>query len=160
MKLTYDAGDVHETVALTVSSMWRDVLGVDVELEKKEWKFFLATRDDRAAWQAMRFAWSGDYNDASTFLDIFRSDSQQNLPRYESDSYDAMLDEADRLTDSGLRSDSLKTAEALLLDAYPISPLYFYVSKHVVSSRVRNFQDNVLDRHPSQFLRLEVNEQQ
>jgi oligopeptide transport system substrate-binding protein len=157
MKLTYDAGDVHESVALTVSSMWRDVLGIDVELEKKEWKFFLETRDDRAAWQVMRFAWTGDYNDASTFTDIFRSDSRQNLPRYQSDSYDVLLDEAGRLADSESRSNKLKDAESLLLDAYPIAPLYFYVSKHLVSSRVKNFQQNVMDRHPSQFLQLDAN---
>ena len=157
IKLTYDAGDVHETVALTVLSMWRDVLGIDVELEKKEWKFFLETRDDRAAWQVMRFAWTGDYNDASTFTDIFRSDSRQNLPRYQSDSYDALLDEAGRLADSESRSNKLKDAESLLLDAYAIAPLYFYVSKHLVSGRVKNFQQNVMDRHPSQFLQLDAN---
>jgi oligopeptide transport system substrate-binding protein len=160
MKLTYDAGDVHETVALAVASMWRDILGVSVELEKKEWKFFLATRDDRAAWQVMRFAWSGDYNDASTFTEIFRSDSKQNLARYRSDTYDELLNEADGLTDSDLRAAKLSAAEAVLLADYPISPLYFYVSKHLVSKRVKNFQDNVLDRHPSQFLQLDVEKQQ
>jgi oligopeptide transport system substrate-binding protein len=81
-RLTYDTGDVHETVALAVSSMWQDVLGIEVGLDKKEWKYFLATREDRSAWQVMRFAWIGDYNDPGTFTDIFRSDSQQNLPGY------------------------------------------------------------------------------
>jgi len=154
MKLTYDAGDIHETVALTVASMWHDVLGVEVELEKKEWKFFLATRDDRAAWQVMRFAWSGDYNDASTFMDIFRSESEQNLARYQSGSYDALLNEAARLDDPELRAIRLNAAEALLLADYPVVPLYFYVSKHLVSGRVKNFESNILDRHPSQYLRL------
>jgi oligopeptide transport system substrate-binding protein len=80
-RLTYDTGDVHETVALAVSSMWQDVLGIEVGLDKKEWKYFLATREDRSAWQVMRFAWIGDYNDPGTFTDIFRSDSQQNQIR-------------------------------------------------------------------------------
>jgi len=35
IKLTIDVGDIHEKVSLTVSSMCRDVLGIEVELEKK-----------------------------------------------------------------------------------------------------------------------------
>ncbi len=156
LKLTYDVGDIHETVALAVASMWREVLGVEVALEKKEWKFFLATRDDRPAWQVMRFAWAGDYNDASTFTDIFRRDSPQNLPGYRSESYDLLLDQAREATDPDIRASRLQAAEALLTNDYPISPLYFFVSKHLVSERVLNYQNNVLDRHPTQFLKLKA----
>jgi len=156
LKLTYDVGDVHETVALAVSSMWRESLGVEVELEKKEWKFFLATRDDRAAWQVMRFAWTGDYNDASTFTDIFRSESPQNLPGYHNPAYDIALDDAATQLDPATRGQEMQLVEALMLNDYPIVPLYFYVSKHLVSSRVGNFRNNVLDRHPTQFLSLDL----
>jgi len=154
IKLTYDVGDIHETVALVVASMWQDILGLEVQLEKKEWKFLLATRDDLSAWQVMRFSWVGDYNDPGTFTDIFRSDSPQNLPGYVSPDYDKLLDEARQISDPGARAEKLSSAEARLLDDYPIAPLYFYVSKHHVSSRVQGFSSNVLDRNPTQFLRL------
>lgn len=155
IKFTYDTGDVHETIALAVASMWRDVLGVEVELDKKEWKYFLATRENRPAWQVMRFSWIGDYNDPGTFADIFRSDSQQNLPGYRNPQYDRLLDDANRQSNLDDRAEKMSAAEALLLDDYPIAPLYFYVSKHLVSGRVSNFENNVLDRHPTQFLRLQ-----
>jgi len=48
----------------------------------------------------------------------------------------------------------MSAAESMLLEDYPIAPLYFYVSKHLVSDRVGNFQNNILDRHPTQFLQL------
>lgn len=152
LTLTYDTGDVHETIALAVTAMWRDALGINVRLQKKEWKLFLATRDDRPAWQMMRFAWFGDYNDASTFTDIFRAGSPQNLPLYRSDDYDRLLDLASRSGSGEERTSLLHAAERQLLDDYPIIPLYFYVSKHLVSSAVKNFESNVLDRHPSRFL--------
>lgn len=152
--LTYDVGDVHETVAVAIASMWRDVLGVDVRLDKKEWKLFLDTRDNRSAWQVMRFAWVGDYNDASTFTDLFRSDSAQNLPGYRSDRYDALLEEAGRSSEPDDRRRSLHEGERVLLDDYAIAPLYFYVSKHLVSPRVQGFENNVLDRHPSRHLSI------
>ncbi len=154
LRLTYDVGDIHEKVALAVTSMWREVLGIEVELEKKEWKYFLATRDDRSSWQIMRFAWTGDYNDASTFTDIFRADSPQNLPGYMNPDYDRLLDEANGHIDLEDRASMMSAAESMLLEDYPIAPLYFYVSKHLVSDRVRNFQNNILDRHPTQFLQL------
>ena len=36
----------------------------------------------------------------------------------------------------------------------PVIPLYFYVSKHLVSPRVRGWGDNVLDYHYSQHLSI------
>ena len=152
IKLTYDVGGIHETVALAVSAMWRDVLGVEVTLDKREWKYFLATRDDRAEWQVMRFAWVGDYNDARTFLEIFRSDSSQNLSGFDSPEYDRLLRASSETIDAEKRTKLMTQAEKQLLDEYPIAPLYFYVSKHLVNPAVRNFEANILDIHPSQFL--------
>ncbi len=152
LQLTYDAGDIHEKIALAVSSMWRDVLGVDVTILKMEWQYFLATRENRAEWQVMRFAWSGDYDDASTFTNIFRSNDPQNLAAYANPAYDQLLANASAEPNDRQRSELMKNAEAMLLDDYPIAPLYFYVSKHMVNPGIRGFESNALDRHPSRFL--------
>jgi len=154
LKLTYDAGDIHEKVALAVSAMWNVVLGAEIVLETKEWKYFLATRDDRVAWQVMRFAWFGDYNDATTFTDIFRANSPQNLPAYENAEYERLLDAAVLADSNESRVQLMTSAERRLLEDYPLVPLYFFVSKHLVSPQVENFEASVLDRHPSQFLEL------
>jgi len=148
----YDTEDIHEKIALAISSMWRDVLGAKVILEKREWQYFLETRNRRADWQVMRFAWFGDYNHASTFTNIFRSNDPQNLSGYRNTMYDDALEKAiadpDNLTDS----DHLVEAESLLLDDHPIAPLYFFVSKHLVRPDISGFDNNVLDRHPSKYL--------
>ncbi len=154
VKLTYDAGDVHEKVALIVSSMWQEVLGVNVELEKLEWKIFLDTRSQRDNWQIMRFSWFGDYDDASTFTDIFKSDSLQNLPGYRNGDFDEILALADTQIDPIDRRQLLSAAERMLLDDYPILPLYFYVNKHLVNARVQGYLPNVLDRHATRTLTL------
>jgi oligopeptide transport system substrate-binding protein len=154
LKLTYDAGDIHERVALAVSSMWHEVLGIDVELDKREWKYFLATRDNREDWQIMRFAWTGDYDHASTFTGILHSASPQNLPGYNSSRFDELIDAAVTAEDSEAQSRLFAAAEAVMLDDYPIAPLYFYVSKHLVSPVVQGFHSNVLDQHPSRFLQM------
>ena len=152
LKLTYDVGDIHEKVALAVASMWRDVLGVDVALEKLEWKLMLDTREQRSEWQVMRFAWFGDYNGAETFLEIFKSDNLQNLSRYQSARYDELLDAARDQPDPEISASLMRDAEQHLLEDFPIAPLYFFVSKHLVRPGISGFEDNVLDRHPSRFL--------
>jgi len=152
LKLTYDVGDIHERVAVAVSSMWRDVLGIDVELDKREWQYFLETRGNRDEWQIMRFAWTGDYNHASTFTDILLSASPQNLPGYQSPRFDSLVAAALAEQDTSTQAQLLASAEAEMLGDYPIVPLYFYVSKHLVSPAVRGFNSNVLDQHPSRFM--------
>ena len=153
LTLLYDAADIHETIALAVSEMWRKHLGVDVRLDKREWKYFLSTRENRDEWQVMRFAWTGDFDHPATFADIFRSVSPQNLPGYASVRYDRLLAEAEATVDVAAQMRLYAAAEAVLLEDSPIAPLYFYVSKHLVSPAIAGFENNVFDRHPSRYLR-------
>ena len=85
--------------------------------------------------------------------DILLSSSPQNLAGYENEHYDDLLEAALREPDAVERSRLMSVAEATMLDDYPIAPLYFYVSKHLVSPQVQGFEDNVLDQHPSRYLR-------
>lgn len=153
LRLVYDSGDIHERIALIVKSMWEEIGAVEVILDKREWQYFLATREHREEWDAMRFAWVGDYNDPTTFLDLFASGSAQNLPGYSSSTYDELLSTAAQLSGSE-RAQILREAENTLLQDSPVAPLYFFVSKHLVDSRVGGFQDNATDRHLSKYLTL------
>ena len=150
--LMYDAGGVHEKIALAVTAMWRDVLGIDATIEKREWKYFLDTRDRRDDWDVMRFAWVGDYNAPNTFLDIFRSADEQNLAAYSSTDYDELMADAANQRDRQIAAELLRSAEDIVLNDYPIAPLYFYASKHMVDTSIGGFQENIVDRHASRFL--------
>lgn len=150
----YDAGGVHEKIALAVGSMWQADLPVAVDYEKREWQYFLDARDRRDEWQLMRFSWFGDYNDPDTFLQIFTSESSQNLARLRDAEYDDKLSAANAISSPGARRAALAAAEERLLGLYPVAPLYFLVSKHLVDPSVTGFEDNVLDRHPTRFLSL------
>jgi len=154
IKFTYDAGGVHERVALAVTAMWHEILGVEATLEKKEWKYFLDTRDQRAEWDVMRFAWFGDYNAATTFLEIFESGNPQNLARYQNSDYDRQLAAGSNKNDADAAAVLMQSAESTLLKDYPIAPLYFFVSKHLVKPHIAGFEDNAMDRHPSRYLRI------
>jgi oligopeptide transport system substrate-binding protein len=154
VELTYDAGDVHEQVALAVRSMWQEVLGIDVNLRQLEWKAFLDLRSDRRAWQIMRFVWVGDYDDASTFTDLFVSGGPNNLPGFANSRYDGLLRRAAETDSEATRGRLLEDAERLLLEEHAIAPLYFMTNKHLVSGRIEGYLPNALDRHPSRYIGL------
>jgi len=155
IELTYDSGDVHRQVALAVRSMWQEVLGLEVTLRQLEWKAFLDQRTDRDSWQVMRFVWVGDYDDASSFTDLFTTAGDNNLPGYANPRYDALVGQAAVSADAAARARLLAEAERVLLDDHPVAPLYFMTNKHLVAPRVTGFRPNPLDRHPSRWLRLE-----
>ncbi len=155
LRLVYDSGDVHEQIALALRSMWQDVLGISVELRQLEWKAFLELRRDRSAWEMMRFVWVGDYDDASTFTDLFASGGLNNLSGFSSARYDELLGLGSRTADAMERMRLLAQAEQLLLDEHAIAPLYFMTNKHLVSVRASGFRPNALDRHPSRYVHLE-----
>ena len=148
----YDAGSIHETIALAVGGMWQEALGVEVAYDMREWQLFLDTRANRNEWQVMRFSWFGDFNDPTAFLDVFASGSPHNLPAYADPVYDALLDEAGETIAADARARLLAQAEERLMRSHAVIPLYFYVSKHMVNARLRGFRDNILNLHPSRFL--------
>jgi oligopeptide transport system substrate-binding protein len=99
-------------------------------------------------------AWTADYNDASNFLDIFRTNSVNNDMSYRNPSVDAVLDQAGQTADRGKRRAILETVEQAILADYPIIPLYFLVSKRLVKPYVLGVQPNPLNRIASKTLVL------
>lgn len=154
IELRYPMNDTENLIAVAVQQMWHDVLGVETDLIGEEFATLLADIRARQVTQVFRSSWIGDYNDAHTFLGIMETDNPANQPAYESARFDSLMKQAAAQTDPDHREYFLEEAERELLADHPVIPLYFYVSKHLVASRVRGWQDNVLDYHYSQQLSL------
>ena len=82
------------------------------------------------------------------------SDNPSNMPGYRNETYDGLLQQAAKQVDPKKRRFYLEEAERVLLADHPVIPMYFYVSKHLVSPEVVGWEDNVLDYHYSQHLSL------
>ena len=154
IELRYNTSDTQQRIALAVQSMWRDVLGVETTLINEEFQVLLANMREAEITQVFRSSWIGDYNDAHTFLSVLQGGSPSNMPRFASDEYDDLMRRAAEQVDPLARQLYLEEAERVLLGEHAVIPLYFYVSKHLVSPRVRGWGDNVLDYHYSQHLSL------
>ena len=158
LELRYNTSDTHRKIAVAIQSMWRDVLGFEVELINEEFQVLLANIRDKEITQVFRVSWIGDYNDAHTFLSILQKDNAANVPGYASDEYDTLMLRAAEQSDLGARRLYMEEAERVMLADHPVIPIYFYVSKHLVSPHVDGWGDNVLDYHYSQHLSLKAAE--
>jgi len=154
IELRYNTSDTQQRIALAVQSMWHDVLGVETTLINEEFQVLLANMRGAEVTQVFRSSWIGDYNDAHTFLSVLQGGSPSNMPRFASDEYDDLMRRAAEQVDPLARRLYLEEAERVLLGEHAVIPLYFYVSKHLVSPRVLGWGDNVLDYHYSQHLSL------
>ncbi len=154
VEIRYNTSETHQRIALAVQSMWREVLGFEATLINEEWQVLLSNMRAREVTQVFRSAWNGDYNDAHTFLQVMLGGNTANMTGYASEKYDSLMQRAAEQTDLGRRQLYLEEAERVLLADHPVIPLYFYVSKHLVSPRVGGWGDNVLDYHYSQHLSI------
>ncbi len=152
-ELRYNAGEVHNKVAVAVASMWKETLGAEVRLTAVEFKSLLQDID-RGDVEMFRSSWMGDYNDAYTFAQYFKSNFGINLPRYRSPEYDSLVTAAVAEVAPAKRRELLQSAEAVLLRDHPVIPLYFYVNKHLVKPEVEGWYDNVMNVVYSKDLRL------
>jgi len=143
-ELRYNNGEVHGRLAVAIAAMWKAALGVEAQLTAVEFRSLMADIDARDV-EMFRLSWSGDYNDAYTFLQYLKSDFGINLPRYSNPAYDALLARASSTADTAARRELLEEAERTMLADTPLVPLYFYVNKHLVSPRVTGWYDNVLN---------------
>ncbi|HEY6483826.1 MAG TPA: peptide ABC transporter substrate-binding protein [Steroidobacteraceae bacterium] len=153
-ELRYNAGEVHNKVAVAVASMWKEALGAQVRLTAVEFKSLLQDID-RGDVEMFRSSWLGDYNDAYTFAQYLKSGFGINLVHYHNPAYDALLASAAVQTDAAQRRGLLEQAERVMLRDHPLIPLYFYVNKHLVKPEVRGWYDNVMNVVYSRDLALQ-----
>ena len=154
-ELVYNTSELHRVVTQAVQQMWKEHLGIQVELVNVEWKVYLA-RQAKLDYQISRAGWIGDYVDPNTFLDLWITDGGNNQSGWSSKRYDELIGRAGRTLDPKERMRLLMDAERILVvDEVPIMPLFTYVNKGMLSRKVRGWHPNILDQHPLKAISIE-----
>lgn len=142
--------DIRRT-AVAISAMWKRV-GVVTELLNREGKVHFAALKS-GDFEVGFVGWTADFNDAATFLYVLRSSSvSSNYSRYRDAEFDRLMAMADAEPDAVRRIEFLRQAEARAIADQAVIPLYFGVTKNLVSSRVTGFVPNPTDFYPSRYL--------
>ena len=154
LRLLYNENELVQRVCIAIAAMWKEVLGVETELVKMEFKAYLAARADPGQWDVVRVGWTADYNDASSFLDTMTVGSPQNFGRWSNSEYSRLLTLAAGELDFSKRRDVLQRAESLMLNDYPLLPVYFYVTRRLVQPRIVAPAINPMNRTYSKYFQL------
>ncbi|APX24644.1 MULTISPECIES: peptide ABC transporter substrate-binding protein [Salipiger] len=136
--MVYNTSEAHEKVAVVLAQMWKQKLGVEVQLSNMEWKVFLEERGNQN-FELARGAWCGDYNEASTFLDLLESSSGYNDGKYSNPEYDQLLEDALTAEDT---TPLYTAAEEILAEDMPVIPLYHYAGVYMIDDDLKNFPVN------------------
>ena len=136
-----------------IQADWR-AIGVEASLQQAEAGVAFAAFRERA-FEVGSMSWYGDFNDPVTFLGLMKSDTgAQNYADYKNPAYDALLAQADQEPDIGRRASILARAEQQLLDDEGLVPVYFVVSRNLVSQRVTGWKANAPDFHRTRWMCL------
>lgn len=141
--LLYNTSESHQRIAIAASSMWKKNLGVEAKLQNQEWKTMLDTMHTHN-FDAVRYAWIADYDDAATFLNTFRTGDSQNTTQYSNPDYDRALVDAAKSKTAQERGKFYQQAEDLLGRDVPAIPVYHYVRTHLVKPWVGGFTPDKL----------------
>ncbi|WP_434984183.1 peptide ABC transporter substrate-binding protein [Vreelandella zhaodongensis] len=153
LMLRYNTSEDHRKVAIAIAAMWRP-LGVEVDLYNAEVAVHYA--DIRQGdFDVARAGWIGDYNDAQNFLSLLESDVSNNYGAYSSPEFDTLMNEAANTQDMDARAELMAEAEAIALEDSATLPIYYYVSRNLVSPDLVGWESTIEDIHRSRWIRFD-----
>ena len=110
---------------------------VDVKLLSLPKKERLA-REGRGDYDLSLASWAPDYQDATTYLNLFMTGNPFNMMDYSNKKYDKLLKQAENELDQDKRLALLSKAETMLLDDQAISPVYQRKNAFLQNTEVKN----------------------
>jgi oligopeptide transport system substrate-binding protein len=132
LTLYFNSGELIQRIMIAIAAGWKKNLGVNTDLVSDEFRVFLEGRKDRSRWDVTRLGWYADYDDPAAFLDVFSRSSTQNDPGYMSLEFNQFIDAARIEPNPEKRILLLGKSEEVLLNDYPIIPVYFYTARRLV----------------------------
>ncbi|NRA53967.1 MAG: peptide ABC transporter substrate-binding protein [Gammaproteobacteria bacterium] len=133
--MLYNTDEAHKKVATVISQMWKQKLGVKAVLANQEWKTFLETRK-KQAFQLARGAWCGDYNEASTFLDLMTTQAGYNHGKWLNKEVDSLMSAAKT---SATPNVNYTKVEQLMADEMPVIPVYHYTGIYMIRNTLKGW---------------------
>ncbi|WP_377889065.1 peptide ABC transporter substrate-binding protein [Alkalihalobacillus sp. R86527] len=148
--LTYNTSDSHKKIAEALQQMYKESLGVEVELANQEWNVF-STEQKALKLQFSRSSFLADYADPINFLESFQTGHSMNRTGWSNDKFDSLIEQAKNETDEEKRFALMHEAETILFEEMPIFPIHFYNHVYLQSDDVTG-----IVRHPVGYMELKT----
>jgi oligopeptide transport system substrate-binding protein len=155
MEIRFNTSENHKNTAVAIQEQLKP-LGVEITLLNTDTKTHYGFLEQKGDYDVARAGWIADYKDPETFLGISQAASGNNYSSYNSPKYEELMKKA--AAAGGNPEERMKIlgeAEKVLVDELGNIPLLFYSYHNIVSSKLKGFEDNVMDVHPSRFMSKE-----
>jgi oligopeptide transport system substrate-binding protein len=142
LPILYNTGNPNrEKIVQILQNQWKQRLNLNMYVKPIEGSVYsdLTSAKDYAI---AIVAWYGDYPDASTFTDKYKSDSLQNDADWQNQAFDDLCLAATKEPDEAKRLILLSRAENLIDTEVPIVPLYHYVNISLARDNVKGIKAN------------------
>ena len=155
VELRYNTSENHKNTMTAVADMLKNI-GITATLFEMEGTGYFDYMKQDGDFDITRAGWIGDYSDPQNFLFLFESQNLGfNYPRWANADYDALMKKAETTVDLKERAGVLRQAEEIFLKEVPAIPILYYGSGSLVSSKLKGWEDNVMNVHGSRWLTLE-----
>ena len=153
-ELSYNTSEDHKRIAVAAQAMWKAV-GVQAELVNREIKVHYDELKQHN-FDIARAAWVADYNDPQNFLYLMETRTgPNNYSQYSNPEFDRLMQEQAVTRDQDQRMALMHQAEKIAIDDDVWIPIYYYVSKALVSQNLKGYVDNTKHIHRTRWMSLE-----
>ena len=143
LEVMYNTSDAHKKIAIAIQQMWKETLGVKVTLANQEWKTFLKTRGSQN-FDVARGGWCGDYNEASTFLDLMTTPSGYNDGKFSNAEVDQLMLDARTMSDA---TANYTRVEEIMANEMPLIPIYHYTGMFMLKPNLKGWPYNNVEQN-------------
>ncbi len=141
-------------IAVAMGGFWNDIY-VDASLINTE--SAIHYRDmEQGNFEVGGAGWIADYPDPENYLFLLDSNSGLlNYGEYVNLEFDALLAQAQAMTDAEARAQVLAQAEAILIADMPLIPTIYGVSRGLVGQHVVGYEDNLVNIHRTRYITID-----
>ena len=139
----YNTSEGHKKIAIAAQQMWKETLGAEATFANQEWKTFLKTRGGQN-FDIARGGWCGDYNEASTFLDLMTTPSGYNDGKFSNAEVDELMTSARTMSDA---TSNYTRVEEIMANEMPIIPVYHYTGVFMLRNNLKGWPFNNVEQN-------------
>ena len=133
----YYSHEIQRNTALVMQNQWKEVLGINVELQTSEFKTFYSNLK-KGKFMLAQTTWVSQYMDSMAVMRRFESkESSQNFGNWENLSYKDLMKQCN-CSSQEKRKDCIKKGKSILFEEAPMIPLYYFSPNYVQNPHLKN----------------------
>ncbi|MDR1531097.1 MAG: peptide ABC transporter substrate-binding protein [Clostridiales bacterium] len=138
LRLGYYTNDTAKKVAETLQQMYKQNLGIEMDIVSAEWSVFY-DQVVQLDYDICAMGDLGTYLHPMAFLSTFAGDAPPLETGWRNPEYDRLLEESLKQTDPSVSDSMMHQAEDLFMNDFPIIPLYSGTQSMMMATYVENW---------------------